>query len=136
MSRENVEIVRRVYEGVARHDFAAVLALYDPDVEWDFSRSPVGGTLGRKVYRGHEGLRRWWGEWREAWEIYQDDYDELTDAGEHVISVTVSRGRGRASGAELGYRQYGVWTIHEGKVTRVVWLGTREEALEAAGLSE
>jgi ketosteroid isomerase-like protein len=136
MSRENVEIVRNLYEAVARRDSEAVLALYDPDVEWDFSRSPVGGALERKVYRGHEGLRRWWGEWREAWEAYQDGYDELIDAGEHVISVTVSRGRGRTSGAELGWRQYGVWTINEGRVTRVVWLRTREEALEAAGLAE
>jgi ketosteroid isomerase-like protein len=136
MSRENVELVRKVYDAVGRRDFAAVLTLYHPDVEWDFSRSPAGGALGRKVYRGHEGLRRWWDEWREAWDDYQDGYDELMEAGEHVISVTVSRGRGRMSGAELGWRQYGVWTIHDGKVTRVVWLATREEALEAVGLQE
>ena len=29
-----------------------------------------------------------------------------------------------------------VWTLREGKVARVVWLPTREEALEAAGLRE
>jgi ketosteroid isomerase-like protein len=132
MSREAVEVVRAVYDAAGRRDFPAVLALYHPDVEWDFSRSPVAGTLGRNVYRGHDGLRRWWGEWREAWESYQDGYDELIDAGDRVISVTVSRGRGRTSGAEIGWRQYGVWTVREGKVTRVVWLATREEALEAA----
>jgi uncharacterized protein len=136
MSREDVEIVRKVYDAAARRDFAAVLELYDPDVEWDFSGSPAGGALGRNIYRGHEGLRRWWDEWREAWEDYADAYDELIDAGEYVISATVSRGRGRTSGAELGWRQYGVWTIHEGKVTRVAWLGTREEALEAVRLRE
>jgi ketosteroid isomerase-like protein len=133
MSRESVEIVRQVYDAVARRDFAAVLTLYDPDVEWDFSRSPISGALERKIYRGHEGLRQWWREWREAWDDYDDGYEELIDAGDHVVSVTVSRGRGQASGAELGFRQYGVWTIREGKVTRVVWLQSREEALEAAG---
>ena len=136
MSQENVEIVRSVYDAVARRDFGAVLALYDPDVEWDFSASPLGGALGGTIYHGHEGLRRWWREWREAWEDYEDTYDELIDAGEHVISVTVSRGRGRTSGADIGYRQYGVWTIKAGKVTRVAWLRTREEALEAVGLRE
>jgi hypothetical protein len=30
MSQENVEVVRRVYEAVARGDSEAVLALYDP----------------------------------------------------------------------------------------------------------
>jgi hypothetical protein len=28
----------------------------------------------------------------------------------------------------------GVWTLRDGKITRVVWFATREEALEAAGL--
>jgi ketosteroid isomerase-like protein len=32
MSRENVEIVWRVFEASARRDADAVLALYDPDV--------------------------------------------------------------------------------------------------------
>jgi len=30
----------------------------------------------------------------------------------------------------------GVWTIHDGKIIRVVWFPTRPEALEAAGLRE
>ncbi len=102
MSRQNVEIVRKVYDAVARRDFAAVTALYDQDVEWDFSASPGRAAMGGTVYHGHEGLRRWWREWREAWEDYEDAYEDLIDAGEHVISVTVSRGRGRTSGADIG----------------------------------
>jgi ketosteroid isomerase-like protein len=35
MSQENVEIVRRVYDAVARRDAETVLSLYDPDVELD-----------------------------------------------------------------------------------------------------
>jgi ketosteroid isomerase-like protein len=37
MSRENVEIVRRVFAATARRDSQAALALYDPEVEWDAS---------------------------------------------------------------------------------------------------
>lgn len=136
MSRENVEVVRQVYEAVARRDATTVLGLYDPEVEWDFSGSPIAAALEHKVYRGHDGLRQWWREWREAWLDYEDDYRELIDAGEHVVAVVTSRGRGRASGAELEYTQHGVWTIRDGKVLRVVWFRTREEALEAAGLEE
>jgi ketosteroid isomerase-like protein len=51
MSAENVEIVRRVYQAVARRDTASVLELYDPDVEWDASRgTPVGELTGHSVY--------------------------------------------------------------------------------------
>jgi ketosteroid isomerase-like protein len=135
MSEENVEIVRRVYEAVARRDTETVFALYDHEVEWDFSRSPFRNVVGTTRYRGHEGLRRWWREWGEAWTNYEDSCDELIDAGRHVISVVHSEAHGRASGAKVTLRQYGVWTIREGKVVRVVWLPTREEALEAAGLA-
>ena len=54
MSQENVEIVRLVYEVAARGDDAAtVLALYDPEVEWDISHSPARELMGHRVYRGH-----------------------------------------------------------------------------------
>ena len=38
MSQENVELVRGIYDAVARRDSESVLALYDPEVEWDMSR--------------------------------------------------------------------------------------------------
>jgi ketosteroid isomerase-like protein len=38
VSEENVEIVRRVYEAVARRDTPTVLAAHDPDIEWDLTR--------------------------------------------------------------------------------------------------
>jgi ketosteroid isomerase-like protein len=136
MSRENVEIVRRVFDAAARHDAATVLALYDPEVEWDNSRLPETSLLGRRVTRGHEGLRSLFREWYEAWESFEDDCEELIDAGQHVISVVTRRGRGRASGAETTARRGGVWTLREGKIVRVVWFPSPEDALEAAGARE
>ena len=45
--------------------------------------------------------------------------------------------RGRESGIEIaGLGRGGVWTIRAGKVERVRFFNTRDEALEAAGLSE
>jgi ketosteroid isomerase-like protein len=137
MSQENVELVKRVFDAVARRDTDAVLACYHPDVEFDLSQGSIAGLIGKGVYRGHDGLRRWFREWYEAWGSLQDDCEELIDAGEHVISVVTRRGRGRASGAETTARRGGVWTLRDGKVVRLAG-GYRErsEALEAAGLSE
>jgi ketosteroid isomerase-like protein len=71
------------------------------------------------------------------WEGFEDDLEELIDAGDHVISVVTSRGRGRASGVEVEWAgNAGVWTIRNGKVVRVVWFSSRKDALEAVGLSE
>jgi ketosteroid isomerase-like protein len=59
MSRENVEVVRRVYDAAGRRDTATVLSLYDPDVEWDGSRIRWAEVLpGTAKFQGHEELRR------------------------------------------------------------------------------
>jgi hypothetical protein len=38
------------------------------------------------------------------------------------------------SGAEMEWTQHGVWEFRDGKVLRVAWFRTREEALAAAGI--
>ena len=135
MSQENVEIVRRVYEAAAQRDSETVLSLYDPEVELDNRRLEIVGTAG--VYHGHEGLRKFFGIWHEAWESIDYDVDELTDVGDdEVVAVVTRRGRGRSSGAEVDFHVALLWTVRDGKVTRVVWFPTREEALDAAGVEE
>lgn len=136
MSQANVEIVRQLYEAVSRRDTATVLAFYDPDVEWHTSQSPLGELTGGAVYRGHEGIRRAFREYYEAWENIEENYEELIDAGDRVVSVVTSRARGRTSGVGVERRHHGVWMIRDGKVVRVAWFSTREEALEVVGLSE
>ena len=136
MSRENVEIVRGVYAAVAQGDTEAVLAAYDPDIEWDFSGSPFRDVVNHGVYQGHGGLRSFIRERTdEAWRQIEDHLDELIDAGDHVVTVVTSRGRGLASGAEVELTHAGVWTVRGGKIVRVAWVRTRDEALDAVGLA-
>jgi ketosteroid isomerase-like protein len=137
MSQENVETVRRLYDAAARRDSAAVLALYDPDVEVDNSRGLFGEVTGGRVYRGHEELLRGFHDLFEVWEGWENVCEELIDAGDQVISVSSARGRGRTSGLEVEWKEEaGIWTVREGRIVRVVWFPSRAEALEAAGLSE
>jgi ketosteroid isomerase-like protein len=136
MSREDVELVRRVYEAAARRDSATVLDLYDPDVELDFSHVEIGVIGGRDLIYGREGLRSWFREWHEAWEAVEYDFDELIDAGEHVIAVVKRHARGRLSGADVVWPTALVWTVRDGRVIRVAWFPSLEEAREAAGLRQ
>ena len=135
MSQENVEIVRRVYEAVARGKAETVHELYDPEVEWDTTRLASEG-LATGLYRGHEGIRRWFRAWNEAWVESDFHLEELIEAGEDVVSVVSRRGRGRVSGVEVQSPGAVLWTIRNGKVARVVLFPTRDEALEAVGLSD
>jgi len=91
---------------------------------------------GHSLYRGHEGIRRWFRAWNEAWVESDLHLEELIEAGEDVVSVVSRRGRGRVSGVEVQSPGAVLWTIRNGKVARVVLFPTRDEALEAVGLSE
>jgi ketosteroid isomerase-like protein len=136
MSQANVDIVRRRNAAADRRDAEAALSAYDPEVELDASRLGVAGLAGRgRVYHGHDGLRIFFREWHDAWDEMEYGYEELIDAGEHVISLLVYRGRGRVSGAEVEMPVAIVETFRDGKIVRVVWFLRREDAFEAAGLS-
>ena len=68
---------------------------------------------------------------------WEQDLDDVIECGDQaVVALTRQRGRGSASGAnvELEYAQ--VVNFREGKIVRVVVYTDREQALEAAGLSE
>ena len=137
MTQENVEIVRRVYDALGNRDARTILALYDPEVEFYFSPGTLADHIGGGgTYRGHDGLRAFDRDLREAFEDFETNYKELLDAGERVVSVSQYRAQGRAGIEVEGPLQYGVWTVAEGKITRVAWFASRDEALEAAGLLE
>ena len=58
------------------------------------------------------------------------------EVGETVVLGSTLRGRGRQSGASAEFTFWQVWTVHDGKVVRGQGFTSREDAHEAAGLSE
>lgn len=136
MPRENVEIVRALYDAAARRDAATVFSLYDPAVELDASGITLGGLIGQPVRHGHEGVRSYFRDLHEAWGRLDYDLEELIPAGEQVISFITRRGRGRSSGIEVEMSYAIVWTLREGMIVRLVWFPSHGEALKAAGLEE
>jgi ketosteroid isomerase-like protein len=139
MSEENVEIVRRLFDAVARRDTESVLALYDPHVQWDGSRHRWAEVMGIQAARwqGHESLRNWSRQYYDSWESLEDTVEELIDAGEQVVVIVTTRGKGRGSGIEVEWKDHaGLFSVRENKIVRVVWFPNRAEALAAAGLSE
>jgi hypothetical protein len=52
------------------------------------------------LYRGHEGLRQWSADLREAWEFVEHMPLEVVDAGETVAFLCKVRLRGRTTGIE------------------------------------
>lgn len=109
--------------------------VYHPEIEWDASRAPWLLELGfEPLYRGHEGVRTALRSWLEAWESIEYRPVEIIDAGDDVLALVRITARGRASGVNVSYEHPQVWTVDEGKVTRMRVFADRREALRAVGL--
>ena len=133
MSQENVELVREFLGLFAAGDRRSWRQHFAPDVVWDTSQSqlPAAG-----VYRGHEGIEQFFTDWLAIGDDYAIENDEFIDAGDSVVVVFRQRGRGKGSGAHAERTFFGVYDLEAGKVTRFRLYESREEALEAVGLSE
>jgi ketosteroid isomerase-like protein len=129
---ENVEIVRDGYERFrATGRFVAELAA--PEFAWDMSH--FHGWPEDQVYEGVEGAEAFLREWGAAWDDWQLDVEALHDAGEKVVALIRQRGRSRASGMLVDMSLAQVWTLRDGKETRMEMYSSQAEALEAVGLA-
>lgn len=136
MSQGNVEIVRRIYDAVARRDAAIPFELYAKDIVWDLSHWRPAELDPMPVYTGHEGVREAWRDRLSAWGEVDFDVEELMEAGDRVVAVIRDRQVGRSSGVPVKSAHAAVWTLVDGKVTRLQVFDERQQAVEAAGLSE
>jgi ketosteroid isomerase-like protein len=136
MSEENVEIVRRIYEAAARRDAETAFELYAPDIVWDLSQAGTAHLLTHRVSHGRKGVRQAWREGLDAFGEIDLTLDELTDAGDRVLAAVREEEVGRTSGVPVSAYHFAVWTLVDGKVTRMQVFGDRREALEAAGLPQ
>jgi ketosteroid isomerase-like protein len=128
MSQENVEIVRELGDAYDRRDFDQVRALTHPAIVMiNVDEGPVYGI---------EAVRRSDERWFEAWENHSYTMEEVIGVGDRVFVTARFRGRGRASGAEVEGRHFEVYTLRDRKIIRIEEFDERQDALEAAGLSE
>ena len=131
MSQENLDLVRRWFEFLARSELPLHLAAEDVEID-NIEGFPVQGP-----YCGHSGMESWWGDLAEAFESLRL---ELIDCAplddERVLAENRSTGRFRGTGIPLDFPWASVFTVRDGKVVRAVGYFSRSEALEAVGLSE
>ena len=128
MSEENIEKVRAGFAAHNRGDLDAWLELYDPEVEFE--------TLLLGSHHGKEAMRSLYHENQANQSGYTATPVELIDAGDKVITVVRVGGAGAASQITLDDQIAFIQTFKNGLVVREQTFRNRDEALEAAGLSE
>jgi ketosteroid isomerase-like protein len=126
VSNENVELVRRVYEGWARGDFSQIDAFH-PAIDFEMVDWPHQTRA-----RGIEDMWRTWRGTLTAWDDFRAVPLEYVDCGRNVLVINQIEGSGKESGAEVAAVTATVWTVEDGRVVRLALYWDTDTAREAA----
>ena len=124
MDQDNVDVVLAIADAVGRRDLDALMPLLDQDIEHRDARRST-------TQRGRAAIRRYFEElWKESPEA-SFSVDEILAGGDWV--VVRQRWRGLPDG------ELTTWVAREfrdGIVRRIEVHGSRDDAVQAAGLSD
>jgi ketosteroid isomerase-like protein len=120
---EGSEFAAQVYAAINARDRAAITALTAPDIVF-------ATTV--EAYHGPEALLEWMDEGDDAFDDFSIELLEVEELGEHVVASMRQRGRGKASGAEVDDHITHVWTLRDGRGTRVQSFANHDDALRYA----
>ena len=87
-----------------------------------------------EVYSGHDGIRRFVAEVREVWEAFTWEPTEMKEAGDMVLAIVHSVGRGRGSGLEIDRDSAMLWQIPEETLLALTFYRDVSAARQAAGI--
>jgi ketosteroid isomerase-like protein len=134
MSRENVELVRRLYEdGMFDRDPERLVHEFaSPDIEYVNPPEAVEPGVRRGPAEVVEAMRNS----SELFDSSGHELHELFDGGDAVVAAVSFRTRGRQSRIELVQEEAHTWTLREGRIVRFEWGRDLGAALEAVGLRE
>ena len=134
MSRESVELHRRLVAAFNHaRDIEAFIACLDPSVEYHSAITVPGGA----VYHGHDGVRKYFGDFKDAWrDEFHVEPEAFFDLGEHTLVFYLVHGRGQQSGAEVAMPGAQVCRWRDGLMVYAKVYVHREDALRDLGVSE
>jgi ketosteroid isomerase-like protein len=85
-----------------------------------------------QVYRGRDGVRRWWESFFEVMDEVQIEPTEFHDAGEgKVVMEALLRARGQSSGIDVTQETFLLCHVRDELLLRIEFFFTLEDALAA-----
>ena len=140
MSQENVELVRAAFAAwnarPGEPDFAQVFARFHPQLVYH----PRADEPDPSPHISRDEYERLTYGFVDSFSEVTFEVLELIDAGDHVITSTVLHavlhGQGSASGAGVSDTYVFVYKLRDRLIVEGWEYRTKQEALEAAGLSE
>ena len=132
MSEENVARLRAAVEAFNQRDGSTFDRLLAPGAEIVPVRAAIEGT----TYRGGDAGSQYITAVEESWESLRWEVDEIREVGDFAVAVGHIRGKGRETGATIDTGSGWAAQFDDGLITHFQTFTSRQEALEAAGLSE
>jgi ketosteroid isomerase-like protein len=132
MPKEDLDGVKSAWEAISANDFERFIEAVDPQVEFTSLIAEADAV----VYRGHNGVRRWWDSMREIFQEFWADDIELREQGDHVLAQI--RLCGTVQDRKVEQTIWQVLKVRNGMVVAWRVFRTEAEALEAVveGASE
>jgi ketosteroid isomerase-like protein len=132
MTESPTSVIQGLYEAINKRDYEAGFALLDDGFEWV---EPEPSLLGGH-HRGFDEVRAAIERQLEVFDEFTIEPEEFHEHGEHVAVPIRQRARGGVSGVEVEIRIGHLWTVSDGKVTRLEVFPAREDARKAAELAD
>jgi ketosteroid isomerase-like protein len=115
MSQQDIQTVRSAYEAFNRQDIPAVLATYDPAIEWT---EAGGGRAPSGTFRGPEAVASHvFATVPANFEEFRATPERFIDAGEHVVVIGRFHGKAK-SGATLDAPFVHVQRMRNGRIIK------------------
>ena len=132
MSSSELELVERAFTLLNSDTYEDAMPLIDERFEMTTTREVASEP---DVYRGHDGVRRWWETFLEAMDHVALQAGTFHDAGDgRVIVEFAIRARGQRSGIETEQPAIALATVRDGKLIGLEFFTSLDLAREAAGL--
>jgi ketosteroid isomerase-like protein len=122
------ERLQAAYDGFGRGDIDAVLAVMDPEIEWD----ATDALAHTGVYRGHDGVAEYIEGLSSAWTEYRLSAQQFAESGDgaHMMVLGSVTGTLAANGQRVEARFAHVLNVDAGRVVRLKVCLDREAALQ------
>jgi ketosteroid isomerase-like protein len=116
VSQSNLDLVQLLFDRFARGGIEPALEVFSQDVVIEI---PPDMSAEPDVYRGHDGVRRYFAGFDGMIEELRYEALELIPIGELVLAHVRLSGRGASSGLDVGLDPYVVHELAGGKIIRI-----------------
>jgi ketosteroid isomerase-like protein len=127
MSHESVRVVKRVYDAWDEGGLEEAVKQLPDDIVWETAPTAPDPEVVQGSHGAYESMQRW----LDQWESLEISDLVLEDFGNQVLASCNQQAVGKSSGAVVESPLHMLWTVRDGRLTRMQMFLDEEEARAA-----